>query len=283
MDSMRPLSNSLPPTRRRLDHPELLADFKAAALSVTNLYKTANASQDKARAAGYQDALEDLLGFLDREELGFMDGEGWRVRRWVAERLVDDGSQRRAVTSEDEAEEAGGQVENNTRSSSPDIQRKLHTPAMPMSSSEVQETSPRRTAVSEPPPPPTYSQPPTQPPSREDFTFQPSYEHPTNHDREASSTMDLDNSSAPTTPNTETSTQVRLIHRSGRGRHTNHNRRVVTTGSTPTINFNLGSGAGSKRKMPYPDFFDITGLNFEGQERKDGGGGGRGGKRGRHV
>ena len=41
MDSMRHLSSSLPSTRRRNEQThQLLSDFKAAALSVTNLYKT---------------------------------------------------------------------------------------------------------------------------------------------------------------------------------------------------------------------------------------------------
>src|SRR5699024_9868937 len=42
------------------------------------------------RQAGYQEAIEDLLQFLDRENLGLGDGEGWSVRRWATERL--DGS-----------------------------------------------------------------------------------------------------------------------------------------------------------------------------------------------
>ena len=87
---MRHLSSSLPGSRRRNEQPhQLLADFKAAALSVTNLYKTATAENARSREAGYQDALDDLLAFLDRENMGLMDGEGWRVRRWATERLDD--------------------------------------------------------------------------------------------------------------------------------------------------------------------------------------------------
>jgi len=36
--------------------------------------------------------------------------------------------------------------------------------------------------------------------------------------------------------------------------------------------------------MPYPDLFDISGMNNDGHDRRDGQGGGRGGgKRGRFV
>lgn len=285
MDSMRHLSTSLPQARRRNDAPELLADFKAAALSVTNLYKSAAASQSKARDAGYQDALDDLLAFLDRENLGLMDGEGWRVRQWATERLVDDG---RAPTeqklgSDGEGEEEGQgrrHQRGESRSSSPEIQRKA--PPMPNSSSEVDESvlETRRNAASE--------LPQSQPPSHENFTFRSAHPYPTDHDREGG--MDLDAStttaSTPTpVPTAEsTPTNVRLVPRSqGRNRH-HHGRRGNNTASTATLNFNLGAGAGSKRKQPYQDFFDISGFNSERpQDAKDGSGGGRGSKRGKHV
>ena len=292
MDSMRHLSTSLPTTRRRQDQPELLSDFKAAALSVTNLYKTAAASQDRARAAGYQDALDDLLAFLDRENLGLMDGEGWRVRQWATERLADDGTQKQEAGSDDD-----GDVAEAVRSSSPEVPRKpAPAPALAVSSSELtEETSSRRTAVSEPP---QQQLPPAQLPSQDAFTFRSSHAYPSNHDREGNN-MDLD-TTATSTPiptstqhsNITTTTEppaVRIVSRQhNRVRHTNHNRRAANGAST--INLNLGAGAGSKRKLPYSDFFDISGLNFDGSGGRDGkdfgsgGGGGRGGgKRGRHV
>ena len=283
MDSMRPLSNSLPPARRRLDQPALLADFKAAALSVTNLYKTAAAAQDKARVAGYQDAIEDLLSFLDREELGLMDGEGWRVRQWATERLSEDaGGMAKKVESEDDVEE---ETKLEDRSSSPEVQRKVQSiPALAMSSSELTEENSRRSTKSEPPP--------DQLPTIDSFTFRSNHAYPTNHDRE---TMDIDNaiiaSSTPSTPHaisseTTTPASVRVTTRPNRRAHTNHNRQRGTNNSNMnggTINLNLGAGAGSKRKLPYSDFFDISGINFEGSERKDGSGGRGGGKRGRFV
>ncbi|KAJ5109214.1 hypothetical protein N7456_005889 [Penicillium angulare] len=94
MDSMRSLNTSLPSSTPRPQPPEqLLQSFKAAALSVTNLYKNAVCEQAQARQAGYQEALEDLLHFLDRENLGLGDGEGWRVRQWATEKCDGTGSQ----------------------------------------------------------------------------------------------------------------------------------------------------------------------------------------------
>lgn len=87
MDSMRSLNRSLPssaPIQARTAPPEqILQAFKQAALSVTNLYKAAATDQEKARQGGYQDAIEDLLHFLDRENIGLQDGEGWRIREWA--------------------------------------------------------------------------------------------------------------------------------------------------------------------------------------------------------
>ena len=78
----------MPYTSRPVPPEQLLQAFKSAALSVTNLYKSAVQDQNNSRAAGYQDALDDLLRFLDSENLGLQDGEGWRVRQWVTERYV---------------------------------------------------------------------------------------------------------------------------------------------------------------------------------------------------
>ena len=272
MDSMRHLSTSLPRASRRRQEqtPELIGEFKAAALSVTNLYKSAAASQEKARSAGYQDALDDVLAFLDSENLGLMDGEGWRVRQWATERLVDDGVQR---------QDEGGEEEQ--RQTSPDVQRKEQVPEIAASSSELSEdAATRRTAVSEPPEAISSSSPLPQPlqlPASRDFTFSTSTPYPSNHDREDG--MDLDATPA-TTASTPTSTEsVRIISRPHRGRHTNHNRRN-NNNSMPTLNLSLGAGAGNKRKMPYSDFFDISGM--DGHDRR-GSGDGKGGKRGRHA
>lgn len=92
MDSMRSLNSSLPTSISRKYKPypsaSLHQAFKAAAFSVTQLYKAATVDEDAARSAGYQDAIDELLVFLDRENLGLGDGEGWRVRQWATERLT---------------------------------------------------------------------------------------------------------------------------------------------------------------------------------------------------
>lgn len=288
MDSMRHLSTSLPRGRNE-PTTDLLSDFKAAALSVTNLYKTAAKSQDRARAAGYQDALDDLLTFLDNESLGLMDGEGWRVRQWATERLDGDGSVPRQVGTginstmaedEDDGSTTKDDEKDEERSSSPEVQRRPR--AVATISSDLSDEDPQhRRVVSEP----------TQPapaPMQDEFTFQSSHAYPiSNHDRDGINSMELDTSNMPPQPNISSSTPssaetVRIVSRPQRSKQ--HNGRRVDS-RIPTLNFNLGSGAGNKRKMPYQDFFDISNINTDNNDRKDGGGGGngRGGKRGRHV
>ncbi|CAK4032555.1 Hypothetical predicted protein [Lecanosticta acicola] len=298
MDSMRHLSTSLPGAssrQRNTDEPtsDILGDFKAAALSVTNLYKTAARSQERARGAGYQDALDDLLAFLDKENLGLMDGEGWRVRQWATERLEGErpaprqGTETSSTTADDEDDgsTAKDDDKDDERSSSPEVQRKPPHHPLVNSSSDLTEDHaalPHRRVVSEPPQQQQYT------PLQGDFTFQSSHAYPSNHDRD----MELDNNSTPPQQSTASSNAsstetVRIIPRSsGRNATRHHKRNNNAETRLPTLNFNLGTGAGSKRKLPYQDFFDISGVN-EGGDRKDGGGGnngsGRGGKRGRHV
>lgn len=274
MDSMRHLSTSLPQTsRRRNDQTDLLSSFKAAALSVTNLYKTAAADSARARELGFQDAIDDLLAFLDRENIGVGDGEGWRIRRWATERLEETPAVARNTNSEDE-EDAGKAEEADTRSSSPDAQRK---PAMNVSSSELPEDAALRRS-SEPPhqQAPASNAPAPAVPSIDEFAFRTSSQLPNNHDREAPSVMEMD-----ATP-TALPSAVRIAPRSStKARFGAQARRENRGSNGATINFNLASAAGTKRKIPYPDFFDISGLNPDGQDKKDGGG--KGAKRHRHV
>ncbi|KAF2169135.1 hypothetical protein M409DRAFT_20362 [Zasmidium cellare ATCC 36951] len=285
MDSMRHLSTSLPRGRNE-PTTDLLSDFKAAALSVTNLYKTAAKSQDRARAAGYQDALDDLLTFLDKESLGLMDGEGWRVRQWATERLDGDGSAPRQGTGpnstmaedEDDGSTTKDDDKEEERSSSPEVQRRPQA-VTTVSSDLTEEDSQHRRVVSEPPQPA---------PLQSEFTFQSNHAYPTsNHDRDGNNSMELDSSTTPLQPSITSSTPsstetVRIVSRPQRNKQHNSRR---NDSRIPTLNFSLGSGAGNKRKMPYQDFFDISNINTDNSDRKDGGGGGngRGGKRGRHV
>lgn len=99
--------------------PEHLLDvFRTAALSVTKLYKSSITAQKKARAEGYQDCLDDLLQYLDKEHLGLSDGEGWKIRAWANERL-DNGD----VPPQLDAMESDDDSEKQDAVSSPEIHR----------------------------------------------------------------------------------------------------------------------------------------------------------------
>ncbi|PHH61931.1 hypothetical protein CDD81_7736 [Ophiocordyceps australis] len=99
MDSARG-TNSRPQ-----EPPEQLVDvFKAAALSLTKLYKTSSVRETKALSEGYQTCLEDLLGFLDKENLGLDDGEGWKIRAWITTALNKRDASSQPTESEDETD-----------------------------------------------------------------------------------------------------------------------------------------------------------------------------------
>lgn len=94
-----------------MDPPEQLLDaFRAAALSVTKLYKTSAAAQARARQEGYQEAIDDLLSLLDREDLSHSD-EARRVRRWAAERRAGGEAMAQDKESEDEVEKEASEPE----------------------------------------------------------------------------------------------------------------------------------------------------------------------------
>lgn len=107
--------------------PEHLLDvFRTAALSVTKLYKSSITAQKKARAEGYQDCLDDLLQFLDKEHLGLNDGEGWKIRAWANERL-DNGD----VPPQLDAMESDDDSEKQDPVSSPEIHRSNSASSLP--------------------------------------------------------------------------------------------------------------------------------------------------------
>lgn len=258
MENMRHLSTSLPRTSRR-NEPDLLSSFKAAALSVTNLYKSAAADSAHAREAGYQDALDDLLAFLDKDNIGMNDGEGWRVRKWVLERL-EDAPTSKNTPSEDEEEPVKAE-EADTRCSSPEAQKKSTSQQV---TNEANEATERRTSSE---PPLHQSIPAITMPSMEEFSFRAPTQLPSNHDRDNNQSMDMD----PATPST-----IRISSKPNRSRHNRRDGR----GNTPSINLTLASGTNGKRKFPYGDFFDIGNLNFDTSDKRDNG---RGGKRSRHI
>lgn len=253
MDSMRSLNTSLPSSTPRTQPPEqLLQQFKAAALSVTNLYKNAVCEQAQAKAAGYQEAVEDLLHFLDRENLGLGDGEGWKVRQWATERCDGTTSQ----TSDEEAE-----AEKRDRSATPTTTRK--------DSSPVDQARQHPTTTHTPAAKPETVTPPSQPhespslatPATFTFSAGPTYPE---HDMDVQS----DNSTANAQDGAPVS--VSVMPRNARPHHRHNN--LARSNQRPSPRESPAS-LGSKRKFTFPDFFDLSGLN---NGRDMGGGGKRG-------
>ncbi|KAJ5779618.1 hypothetical protein N7457_007338 [Penicillium paradoxum] len=260
MDSMRSLNTSLPSSTPRPQPPEqLLQQFKAAALSVTNLYKNAVCEQAQARSAGYQEAIEDLLHFLDRENLGLGDGEGWRVREWATEKCDGTGAQ----SSDEDAE-----LDKRDRSATPATARK-ERPTL--------ETTARQAPTSAPAPLPTPKPesvtPPAQPleapsfatPTVFTFSAGPTYPQCQELDMDVQSS---DNSSATMQDGAPVSVSVMPRNARPHHRHTNHPRQNARPSPRESP-----ASLGSKRKFTFPDFFDLSGLN---NGRDMGGGGKRG-------
>lgn len=262
MDSMRSLNRSLPSssTAARPAPPEqLLQAFKQAALSVTNLYKSAATDHEAIRQVGYQDALDDLLKFLDRENLGLQDGEGWRVRQWATARY--DGS---AHTQQSEDEDETADLEPTQRSTSPDKQAEEEDATAPQ---VQQEQQPRAQSAT--------PQLPTQVPSHVQSPFQ--------FSAGSDSIMSTDDSQ---TPSQESSTESRsipvkldLINRN-KNAHKNNSRNTVRPTSRSAL-----QTIGSKRKLPFPDISDIFNVGFDKKDPPDSGNGSGGGgsKRTRFV
>lgn len=223
MDSMRSLNTSLPSSKRqRSSHPQtgLHQAFKAAAFSVTQLYKAAAADEDAARSAGYQDALEELLGFLDDNSLGLGDGEGWRVRQWATERLTPD-----VYASDSGEEEVGSEGRRGTES--PEKQRKPSDERQ--AGMEAKGASNNETTSNAPPS--ILQQPQSQQPGIFHFT--------------ANTQMpDVDmNPTSRSPPRTSPPTSIHLNVQPSRSPH----RRRKTQLATP-VAAALGQGAGTKRR-----------------------------------
>ncbi|KAI9838804.1 MAG: hypothetical protein M1838_004487 [Thelocarpon superellum] len=270
MDSMRTLNTSLPgssPKARARDPPEqLMQSFRAAALSVTTLYKIAAADESRAHRAGYQEALDELLAFLDHENLGLDDGEGWTVRQWATERL--DGSHT-SVDSEDEK----GEMTTRARSSSPAPPRNEAREEIPLTRRGTRSASPVRTS-SAPPNPPSAAAPVVS----DSFTFCAGVSYPPQHD------TDMISDDAESAPSASKSTQISPItnatfssktdglSRSSRHRHSGHSRMTTRASS---INA-LPAGTGYKRRFPFGELFDLgsVGIGRDGSSP---------GKRGRYL
>jgi hypothetical protein len=203
------------------ENPEQLLDvFKAAALSVTKLYKTSAAAESKARSEGYQECLEDLLFFLDKENIGLCDGEGWQIRRWATERLDGRDNALQSTESEDE-------VEKTERTASPEITRTA-------SESQATNTSQQR---AEPCAASSTTRAEDAPhfvvPTQDNFTFQSSHPYPN------IGTLDLSDSRPHENQFSSRAAKARLNNSSSRVRGSGH----------------LGRGAGTKRRINFDDFF----------------------------
>ncbi|PYH90189.1 hypothetical protein BO71DRAFT_452938 [Aspergillus ellipticus CBS 707.79] len=243
MDSMRSLNTSLPSSTPRPQPPEqLLQSFKAAALSVTNLYKNAVFEQAQAKQAGYQEAIEDLLHFLDRENLGLGDGEGWTVRQWATERSDGTG----APSDDDE-------VEKQARGTTPTPARK----AKPEPERTRQPSKSSSPAAEEQPPPPSSSPPVPEPNSFDRptiFTFTSGPTFPQTSDQD----MDIQ-SSDNSTPASQDGAPVSVSVLPRNSRQQNRHSTFSRTNSRPSAR-DSSVGIGSKRKLAVPDFFDLSGL-----------------------
>lgn len=255
---MKSLNTSLPKSRRKRSirpSNELIQTFKTAALSVTNLYRTAEATEGRGRQAGYQEALDDILAFLDRENIGLGDGEGWRIRQWATERLDDEALQGASDTDdEEEITESRGVA----RHISPTNHQRL-----PKVSEMPKPTSEPAVTLSEPPKT-VQSQPQvTSPP--EVFTFQAN--QPVSHDFEMKSpevtSIDLDQRITPTPPTSPPAIRLNVLPRNTRAR-------AHRTSPRSSTGRSLGPGAGSKRRVTFSDYFDISGLDGPGDANKRG-------------
>ncbi|RDA87178.1 hypothetical protein CP532_4242 [Ophiocordyceps camponoti-leonardi (nom. inval.)] len=240
MDPARGSKRNMPPH----EPPEQLLDvFKAAALSVTKLYKTSALAESRARTEGYQECLQDLLMLLDRENLGLRDGEGWTIRAWATERLeVRDPTLLQATESEDE-------VERSDRTTSPELPRTSTEPQQQQQSAQKPAEPPTTSVVSIPEEPARIVVP-----TQDAFTFQSTHPYPN------IATLDLSDSRHDVPP-----LQVPR----------NPKARMSGSKSTSRTSGHLGRGAGNKRRWDLNDFF---GGCLNGKDPF-----GNGGKRSRHA
>jgi hypothetical protein len=275
MDSMRSLNTSLPPSRsRRSQNPELLPAFKSAALTVTNLYKTAVTDSASTRQLGYQDALEDLLSFLDRENLGQQDGEGWRIRRWVTERFEGGDTIGTSMDSEDDRAD----TEKRARSSSPISQIRTNHEGLDIRDSSRSDQTTLRTESAPPPTRKEENDSPVidRPPS---FTFSAAQPLPKPDvpmyipDTSYNGLQPLGDSPEAMTSQATGSLRVEVVNRAAR----TQNRHASNRHNTRSANREGSFAGGTKRKFQLPEFFDISNM---GASRDSTNGGG---KRGRYV
>ena len=266
MDAMRGASPTKGPVNP--DSPEQLLDaFKAAALSVTKLYKTSAAAQSKARSDGYQDCLDDLLAFLDKQNIGLNDGEGWQIRRWATERL--DG--RDGVAQNTESEDEVDKAETN---SSPEIHRSSIPTSAPRHDGHMRTDSAPPTVHATTITPITNEPQPIVVPSQDNFNFQSPHPYPQESSYLNIDKLDLSDSARPNdntaSPHTSSSATISHTSRSRNGKRVPRPRASGHLGS-------LGKGAGQKRPINFAELFDVGSIGI-GKDMF-----GRDGKRSRHT
>ena len=237
---------------------ELLPAFRQAALSVTNLYKSAANYHDSIRQTGYQDALEDLLKFLDKENIGLQDGEGWRVREWLASKYDVSHLQQSEAEDDDMPEQDQTQ-----RDSSPE------KPA-------AEDERIRTTTIQVAPATPVQSHPSdhVQQPSQPVFNFSHGSDNSMQEDELPSSSNDTIRASS---------------SRVDTGNRPVRSLKSIPRHPTRSVNRQTLQTVTSKRKMPFPDIPEF--WDFEKKDNFDGGnasgsgsgGGGVGSKRSRIV
>ncbi|KAI2640111.1 hypothetical protein GGS21DRAFT_399556 [Xylaria nigripes] len=258
MDAMRGSSPSKAATSA--DPEQLLNAFRAAALSVTKLYKTSAAAQAKSRSDGYQDCLDDLLAFLDKRNIGLCDGEGWQIRRWATARL-DGGDSGPQVSDDDE------EVDKAETIASPQLSRPNPVPQPSTLPSDSAPPSSNHPVTVEP----TVEEVPMiTVPTQEAFTFQSSHPYPQDSylnigDLDLSDSIRTNDSLPQGTPGSAP-TQTARVKRDKR----------CPRPRNPTAG-HLGRGAGLKRPINFAELFDVGGINF-GKDMF-----GREGKRTRHA
>ncbi|KAF3760847.1 hypothetical protein M406DRAFT_343015 [Cryphonectria parasitica EP155] len=226
--------------------PEQLVDvFRTAALSVTKLYKSSITAQQKARAAGYQDCLDDLLQFLDREHLGLDDGEGWKIRAWANERLEARDGSPGATESEDDSEKpeaisSSSQQQQSTHLQT-DTQAEMESDTPIVEEVDESVSDPSEITV----------------PSQEFFSFRSSHPYP----QDAQNQLNIGNLHLSDNHTHDSSKTTPRSSRSARHHGGTAPRRPVRVPS------HLGRGAGSKRHLNYEELFGLANLG----QFKDGG------------
>lgn len=246
----------------------LLDVFRTAALSVTKLYKSSVTAQAKARAEGFQDCLDDLLSFLDKENLGLNDGEGWKIRAWANERLDNRDVSPQATESDDDTEKQD-------TVSSPQIHRSSSTASLSRVPAECQaqpRTSPQ-TEVQEQDDEASEMTPVAEEiavdeheivvPTQETFDFRSSHPYP----QDAHTNLNLSNLRLSDNNRQHDHTMPHSTPRKPGRRHGVNPRRPARISSYRASH--LGPGAGTKRNMDYEEFLELANLKgFGGPEPK---------------